>query len=96
MTCSQHPVESKVEWIEYSERLFNSVYNTTNSSEALDYYDLMLTLTEMAKQEPTCHPESYVEYFGMSTPGTVDINMLVLRQDELRSKKIKDIKKGFR
>ena len=55
----------------------------------------MLTLTEMAKQEPTCHPESYVEYFGMSTPGTVDINMLVLRQDELRSKKIKDIKTLF-
>ena len=79
VTCSQHPAESKVEWIEYSERLFNVVYNTTNSTVANDYYDLMLTLTEMAKEEPTCHPENYVEYFGMAAPGTVNIDMLVLR-----------------
>ena len=92
VTCSNNTAESKVEWIEYSERLFNAIYNSTNNTEALDYHDLMLTLTQKAKEDPTCHPQSYVEYFGMSTPGTVDINMLVLRQEELRSKKIKDLK----
>lgn len=79
VTCSQHPTESKIEWIEYSERLINVVYNNTRSSDALDYYDLMLTLTETAKEEPTCQPEYYAEYFGMSDTGTVDIEMLVLR-----------------
>ena len=79
VTCSQHPTESKIEWIEYSERLINVVYNNTRSSDALDYYDVMLTLTETAKDEPTCQPEFYAEYFGMADTGTVDIEMLVLR-----------------
>ena len=55
------------------------IYNTTNSSEALDYYDVMLSLIEWAKEDPTCQPELYAEYFGMADSGTGDIDMLVLR-----------------
>ena len=47
----------------------------------------MSTLTQMARIDPFCRPESYVDFFGRSTFG-VKLDSLVLRQEELKKASI--------
>ena len=44
----------------------------------------MRTLTQMARIDPFCRPESYIDFFGRSTFG-VSIDSLVLKQDQIKN-----------
>ena len=87
VTCSSHPVASKIKWLSQADDLVSMTYEESNCTLGKSYHDIMSTLTQMARIDPFCRPESYVDFFGRSTFG-VKLDSLVLRQEELKKASI--------
>ena len=82
VTCSTHPVASKIKWIDYADQLIDQTFDKSACSLGKSYHEIMKTLTQMARIDPFCRPESYIDFFGKSTFG-VSLDSLVLNQEKI-------------
>lgn len=82
VTCSSHPVASKIKWIGYADDLIDQAFQQTSCSLTKSYHEIMETLTQMARIDPFCRPESYIDFFGRSTFGVALDSIVALRQQQ--------------
>lgn len=78
VTCSTYPVATKVKWIGYADEMISNAFNNSNCPMTSSFEQLMKTLTQMARVDPFCRPQSYIDFFGSSTFG-VAVNTINLQ-----------------